>query len=164
MSALKNRLEKSKKIVFLTGAGISQESGIATFRGMDGLWQRYDPMKFASIQAFIDNPKLVWNWYNDRRREMLAANPNLGHIAIANLQNHRHVSVVTQNIDGLHQRAGSRNVVELHGNVLDTKCTKCDFKFTMRSKFFDLQTCKSCGSYLRPDVVWFGEGLKQDEL
>jgi NAD-dependent deacetylase len=162
MSGLKNRLEKSKKIVFLTGAGISQESGIATFRGKDGLWQRYDPMKFASIQAFIDNPKLVWNWYNDRRREMLVANPNLGHIAIANLQNHRHVSVVTQNIDGLHQRAGSRDVVELHGNIFDTKCTKCDFKFTMKSEFFDLQICKSCGSYLRPDVVWFGEGLKQE--
>jgi NAD-dependent deacetylase len=162
MSGLKNRLEKSKKIVFLTGAGISQESGIATFRGKDGLWQRYDPMKFASIQAFIDNPKLVWNWYNDRRREMLVANPNLGHIAIANLQNYRHVSVVTQNIDGLHQRAGSRDVVELHGNIFDTKCTKCDFKFTMKSEFFDLQICKSCGSYLRPDVVWFGEGLKQE--
>jgi NAD-dependent deacetylase len=162
MSTLKNKLKESKKIVFLTGAGISQESGIATFRGKDGLWQQYDPMKFASPEAFIDDPKLVWRWYNDRRREILAATPNLGHTSIANLQNHRHVSVVTQNIDGLHQRAGSRDVVELHGNIFGTKCTKCDFNFIMGSEFFELPICELCGSYLRPDVVWFGEGLKQE--
>ena len=162
MSTLENRLKESKKIVFLTGAGISQESGIATFRGKDGLWQQYDPMKFASIQAFMDNPKLVWSWYNDRRREILAANPNLGHIVIANLQNHRPVSVITQNIDGLHQLAGSRDVIELHGNIFDTKCTNCDIKYTMRSESFDPFVCESCGSYLRPDVVWFGEGLNHE--
>jgi NAD-dependent deacetylase len=161
MSSLENRLEGSKKIVFLTGAGISQESGIATFRGKDGLWKQYDPMKFASRQAFMDDPKLVWSWYNDRRREILAANPNQGHVAIANVQNHRHVSVITQNIDGLHQRAGSRDVMELHGNIFGTKCTKCDFKFSTVSEFVDLPVCDSCGSILRPDVVWFGEGLKQ---
>lgn len=162
MSALENSLKGSKKIVFLTGAGISQESGIATFRGKDGLWQQYDPMKFASPQAFMDDPKLIWSWYNDRRREILAANPNLGHMAIANLQNYRNVSVVTQNIDGLHQRAGSRDVVELHGNIFGTKCTKCDSKFTTESGFIDLPVCELCGNYLRPDVVWFGEGLKQE--
>ncbi len=95
MSTLESKLKESKKIVFLTGAGISQASGIATFRGKDELWQQYDPMKFASLQAFLDNPKLVWSWYNDRRREILAANPNLGHTVIANLQNHRCVSVIT---------------------------------------------------------------------
>ena len=89
---LENTLKKAKKIVFLTGAGISQESGISTFRGKDGLWQKYDPMKLASAQAFRDDPKLVWSWYNDRRKKILAAKPNAGHIAIANLQNHREVS------------------------------------------------------------------------
>lgn len=90
-------------------------------------------MKFVSLQAFMDNPKLVWSWYNDRRKEILAANPNLGHIVIANLQNYRCVSVITQNIDGLHQLAGSRNVIELHGNIFDTKCTTCVIRFTKRS-------------------------------
>ena len=119
---LENTLKKAKKIVFLTGAGISQESGISTFRGKDGLWQKYDPMKLASAQAFRDDPKLVWSWYNDRRKKILAAKPNAGHIAIANLQNHREVSVITQNVDGLHHIAGSRNVIEIHGNIFATKC------------------------------------------
>jgi NAD-dependent deacetylase len=162
VDALKDILRGAEKIVFLTGAGISQESGIATFRGTDGLWQNYDPMKLASPQAFIDDPKLVWSWYNDRRKKILAANPNLGHIAIANLQNRRQVSVITQNIDELHQRAGSRDVVELHGNIFRTKCTRCQFRGEIRDEFPDLPICKVCGSNLRPDVVWFGEGIKQE--
>jgi NAD-dependent deacetylase len=160
---LKLRLKGSKRIVFLTGAGISQESGIATFRGSEGLWRKYDPMKLASAKAFSDDPRLVWNWYNDRRKKILAAKPNAGHVSIANLQNYRHVSVVTQNIDGLHQRAGSREVIELHGNIFTTKCTKCDFRGNTRDEFFELPPrCGICGSYLRPDVVWFGEGIKQE--
>jgi NAD-dependent deacetylase len=163
VDALKDILRGSEKIVFLTGAGISQESGITTFRGKDGLWQNYDPMKLASPQAFMDDPKLVWSWYDDRRRKILASNPNPGHIAIANLQNHRQVSVVTQNIDELHQRAGTREVTELHGNIFTTKCTKCDFKGRIEYEFFDIPPiCELCGSYLRPDVVWFGEGIKQE--
>jgi len=163
VDALKDILRGAEKIVFLTGAGISQESGIATFRGKDGLWHNYDPMKLASPEAFIDDPKLVWSWYNYRRRKILAANPNPGHIAIANLQNHQQVSVVTQNIDELHQRAGSREVTELHGNIFKTKCTKCSFKGRIEYEFFDIPPiCELCGSYLRPDVVWFGEGIKQE--
>lgn len=163
MDALKDILRGAEKIVFLTGAGISQESGIATFRGKDGLWQNYDPMKLASPQAFMDDPKLVWSWYNYRRRKILAANPNPGHIAIANLQNHRQVSVVTQNIDELHRRAGSREVTELHGNIFTTKCTKCNFRGRIEYESFEIPPiCELCGSYLRPDVVWFGEGIKQE--
>jgi NAD-dependent deacetylase len=159
---LENTLKKAKKIVFLTGAGISQESGISTFRAKDGLWQKYDPMKLASAQAFIDDPKLVWSWYNDRRKKILAAKPNAGHIAIANLQNHREVAVITQNIDGLHHIAGSRDVIEIHGNIFASKCTECDFRGNI-DEFSDLPpSCKICGSYLRPDVVWFGESIKHE--
>lgn len=162
MDALKDILRGAEKIVFLTGSGISQESGIATFRGKDGLWQNYDPMKLASPEAFMDDPKLVWSWYNDRRRKILAANPNPGHIAIANLQNCRQVSV-TQNIDGLHHVAGSREVTELHGNIFTIRCTKCNFKGRIESEFFDIPPiCELCGGYLRPDVVWFGEVIKQE--
>jgi NAD-dependent deacetylase len=160
---LENTLKKAKKFVFLTGAGISQESGISTFRGKDGLWQKYDPMKLASAQTFRDDPKLVWSWYNDRRKKILAAKPNAGHIAIANLQNHREVSVITQNVDGLHHIAGSRDVIELHGNIFATKCTECDFRGHIRDELSGLPpSCKICGSYLRPDVVWFGESIKQE--
>jgi len=101
IDTFEDTLKRAKKVVFLTGAGISQESGISTFRGTDSLWKKYDPKKLASAQAFRDNPKLVWSWYNDRRRKIMAAKPNVGHLAIANLQNHSEVSVITQNIDGL---------------------------------------------------------------
>jgi NAD-dependent deacetylase len=160
---LENTLKRVKKIAFLTAAGISQESGISAFRGKDGLWQKYDPMKLASAQAFRDNPKLVGSWYNDRRKKILTAKPNAGHMAIANLQNYREVSVITQNIDGLRQIAGSREVIELHGNIFRTKCTKCDFRGNIRDESSDHPpSCEICGCYLRPDVVWFGESIKQE--
>jgi NAD-dependent deacetylase len=163
IDTLKDTLKRAEKIVFLTGAGISQESGIGTFRGNDGLWEKYDPMKLASAQAFRDDPRLVWRWYNDRRRKIMAVKPNPGHMAIASLQSHRQVWVLTQNIDGLHHGAGSREVIELHGNIFATKCTTCDFKGKIRDEFPDRPpSCKICGSNLRPDVVWFGEGIKQE--
>jgi NAD-dependent deacetylase len=163
IDTLEDKLKRAEKLVFLTGAGISQESGISTFRGNDGLWQKYDQMKLASAQAFRDDPKLVWGWYNDRRMKIMAAKPNPGHLAIANLQDHRHVSVITQNIDGLHQMAGSREVTELHGKIFAIRCTKCDFTGKTGDEFSDLPpSCKICGSYLRPDVVWFGEGINQE--
>ncbi len=163
IDTLKDTLKRAEKIVFLTGAGISQESGIGTFRGNDGLWEKYDPMKLASAQAFRDDPRLVWRWYNDRRRKIMAVKPNPGHMAIASLQSHRQVWVLTQNIDGLHHGAGSREVIELHGNIFATKCTTCDFKGKIRDEFPDRPpSCKICGSNLRPDVVWFGEGIKRE--
>ena len=152
----------AKKVVFVTGAGISQESGIPTFRGKDGLWRNYDAMKLATIEAFYDNPKLVWEWYNERRQNIFAANPNNGHKAIAELENFVNVVVLTQNIDGLHQRAGSSKVLELHGSIVKIKCTVCDFKDEIFTEFSEFPPLCSCGNILRPDVVWFGEGLPQD--
>ena len=133
--AIEEKLKNSEKIVFVTGAGISQESGIPTFRGKEGLWRKYDPMKLATIDAFYDDPKLVWEWYEDRRRNMLAAEPNPGHKAIAELEEYAKVVVLTQNIDGFHQKAGSTNVLELHGSIIRIKCTVCDFKDEVHSRF-----------------------------
>ena len=157
-----DKLKKAEKIVFVTGAGISQESGIPTFRGKDGLWRKYDPMMLATIDAFYENPKLVWEWYDERRRNILAANPNPGHLAIVELEKYKKVSVLTQNIDGLHQRAGSTSVYELHGSIITIKCTVCDFKDAITTNFSQLPPICKCGNMLRPDVVWFGEALPQD--
>ena len=157
-----DKLQQAKKIVFVTGAGISQESGIPTFRGTDGLWRKYDPMQLATIDAFYQNPKLVWEWYEDRRKNILAAKPNAGHVAIADLSKHKEVWVLTQNIDGLHQRAGSKNVLELHGSIITIKCTVCEFKDKITNTFSEIPPRCKCGNILRPDVVWFGEPLPQD--
>jgi len=157
-----DHLRSAKKIVFVTGAGISQESGIPTFRGKDGLWRNYDPMKLATIDAFYDNPKLVWEWYNERRKNIFAAEPNLGHKAIAELEEFVKVVVLTQNIDGLHQKGGSSSVLELHGSIIKIKCTVCDFKDEVFTEYSNLPPLCKCGNILRPDVVWFGEGLPQD--
>ena len=157
-----DKLQQAKKIVFVTGAGISQESGIPTFRGDDGLWRTYDPMQLATINAFNQNPKLVWEWYEDRRKNILAAKPNAGHVAISELAKHKEVWVLTQNIDGLHQRAGSQNVLELHGSIITIKCTVCNFKDKITSDFSEMPPLCKCGNILRPDVVWFGESLPQD--
>lgn len=159
---IENQLRSAKKIVFVTGAGISQESGIPTFRGKDGLWRNYDAMKLATIDAFYDNPKLVWEWYNERRKNIFDAEPNLGHKAIAELENFVQVPILTQNIDGLHQKAGSSNVLELHGSIVKIKCTVCDFQDEILTEFSDLPPLCKCGNILRPNVVWFGEGLPQD--
>ena len=156
------KLRGAKKIVFVTGAGISQESGIPTFRGKDGLWRNYDAMKLATINAFYDNPKLVWEWYNERRKNIFSAEPNLGHKAIAELEKFVKVVVLTQNIDGLHQRAGSTEVLELHGSIVKIKCSVCDFKNEILTEFIRIPPLCKCGNILRPDVVWFGESLPQE--
>jgi len=161
-SGIEERLRNAKKIVVVTGAGISQESGIPTFRGKEGLWKKHDPMKLATIDAFYDDPRLVWEWYEDRRKNILSAEPNPGHNAIAELEKFAKVVVLTQNIDGLHQKSGSTNVLELHGNIIRIKCTVCDFKDEISSRFEELPPRCKCGEILRPDVVWFGESLPQD--
>jgi NAD-dependent deacetylase len=156
-------IKSAKKIVFVTGAGISQESGIPTFRGKGGLWRKYDPMQLATIDAFYDDPKLVWEWYEERRKNIFNAKPNPGHSAIAELEKYKEVVILTQNIDGLHQKAGSTNVLELHGSIIRIKCTACDFKEEISTCFESFPPkCNFCGSILRPDVVWFGEPLPQD--
>ena len=160
--SIKDQIKDIKKIVFVTGAGMSQESGIPTFRGKDGLWRNYDAMKLATIDAFYDDPKLVWEWYNERRSNIFAAEPNPGHKAVAELEKYVKVIVLTQNIDGLHQKAGSSEVLELHGSIVKIKCTVCDFRDEIMAEFSQIPPLCKCGNILRPDVVWFGESLPQD--
>jgi len=159
---IEDEVKKFQKIVFVTGAGISQESGIPTFRGEDGLWRNHDAMKLATIDAFYDNPKLVWEWYNERRMNIFQAQPNPGHRAIAELEKYADVVVLTQNIDGLHQKSGSSNVLELHGSIVKIKCSVCDYKEEILTEISNLPPLCKCGNMLRPDVVWFGELLPQD--
>lgn len=161
LESIKEKIKDSKKIVFVTGAGISQESGIPTFRGKDGLWRNHDVMQLATIDAFYDHPKLVWEWYNERRRNIFSSKPNLGHKAIAELEKFVKVVVLTQNIDGLHQRAGSTEVLELHGSIVTIRCTNCDFKGQILTEFTEIPPLCKCGNILRPNVVWFGEPLPQ---
>ena len=156
------QIKDIQKIVFVTGAGISQESGIPTFRGKDGLWRNYNAMELATIDAFYKNPKLVWEWYNERRRNIFSARPNLGHKAITKLEKYAEVVILTQNIDGLHQKAGSTKVLELHGSIVKIKCSVCDFKDEIITEFSEIPPLCKCGNILRPDVVWFGESLPQD--
>jgi len=159
---IEDEVKKFQKIVFVTGAGISQESGIPTFRGEDGLWRNHDAMKLATIDAFYDNPKLVWEWYNERRMNIFQAQPNPGHRAIAELEKYANVVVLTQNIDGLHQKSGSSKVLELHGSIVKIKCSVCDYKEEILTEISNLPPLCKCGNMLRPDVVWFGELLPQD--
>ena len=159
---IEDQIKKFRKIVFVTGAGISQESGIPTFRGKDGLWRNHDAMKLATVDAFYDNPKLVWEWYNERRMNVFQAQPNPGHRAIAELEKYTDVVVLTQNIDGLHQKSGSSKVLELHGSIVKVKCSVCDYKEEILTEISNLPPLCKCGNILRPDVVWFGESLPQD--
>lgn len=159
--SIKSQMKNIRKVVFVTGAGISQESGIPTFRGKDGLWRNYDAMKLATIDAFYDNPKLVWEWYNERMENIFNTNPNQGHIAIAELEKFVEVVVLTQNIDGLHQKAGSTKVLELHGSIVKIKCSVCGFRDKIITAYSKIPPLCECGNLLRPDVVWFGESLPQ---
>ena len=119
-------------------------------------------MKLATIDAFYDNPKLVWEWYNERRMNIFQAQPNPGHRAIAELEKYADVVVLTQNIDGLHQKSGSSKVLELHGSIVKIKCSVCDYKEEILTEISNLPPLCKCGNMLRPDVVWFGELLPQD--
>jgi NAD-dependent deacetylase len=161
---IKDKIIDLDEFVFLTGAGISQESGIPTFRGAEGLWRKYDPMILASISGFNKNPKLVWEFYKYRQELICNCNPNLGHRAIAEFQKIKNSSVLTQNIDGLHEKAGTKNIVELHGNILRMQCTECEFQETIEQKIDQPlpPVCKICKNILRPSVILFGEPLNPD--
>ncbi len=164
----KNLIEKlkaSKSIVFFTGAGISAESGIPTFRGKDGIWNKIKPEELASFDAFLKNPELVWEWYNHRKNIIHQSHPNAAHIAIAEAEKvFSEVAVVTQNIDNLHRRAGSKVVYELHGNIERNYCIKCKAFYNEELDFSEgIPKCK-CGGLIRPDVVWFGEYLPEDQF
>lgn len=146
----------------LTGAGISAESGVPTFRGKEGLWGKFRPEELASMDAFIASPKIVWEWYNWRRKLMADVKPNAGHTALVELESlFDSFTLITQNVDNLHRQAGSEHVLELHGNIHRNKCVKCNglLEGTIDVDPANIPVCKSCGGKIRPDVVWFGELL-----
>lgn len=160
-------LKDAERVTALTGAGVSQESGLRTFREVQtGLWSKYKPNDLASPEAFQRDPKLVWNWYAMRRERVGDVNPNPGHFALADMA--RHVpdfSLITQNVDGLHRKAGSPRVIELHGNIQRVKCSSCSQQAkTWEDADGKVPRCEVCGGRLRPDVVWFGESLPRTEL
>lgn len=159
------KLQTSEKIVFFTGAGISAESGIPTFRGEDGIWNKLSPEELANFNAFMRNPKMVWEWYQYRRKIIHNSKPNAGHLAMVEFEKYfPEVTVITQNVDNLHRRAGSRTVYELHGNIEKNYCIKCKKRYDEDLDFDDgIPKCE-CGGLIRPDVVWFGEYLPVDQL
>lgn len=157
-------LSRAGRIAVLTGAGVSAESGIPTFRGDGGLWKGHDPLRLATPGAFAADPCLVWEFYNWRREVVAAAAPNPAHAALAELERRRPgMALVTQNVDRLHRRAGSRNVIEVHGNLDEVRCTRCGLTSDRAGIALPpLPRCESCGALARPAVVWFGEALPDD--
>lgn len=156
----------ARHIVVLTGAGVSAESGIPTFRqAQTGLWAKYDPQELATPAAFRRNPRLVWRWYQWRRELVSGANPNPAHYALAAMEQRAdRFTLVTQNVDGLHRQAGSHNIIELHGNLTRNKCFDHGHPVAVGAGITsddpeEPPRCAQCGSLLRPDVVWFGEAL-----
>ncbi|CAK8672055.1 unnamed protein product [Clavelina lepadiformis] len=191
MAALRNEVKKARHILILSGAGISAESGVPTFRGAGGYWRQYQAQDLATPDAFAKNPSLVWEFYHHRREVMNSKTPNPAHFAIAEYEKRLEnvggkVVVVTQNIDELHKVAGTNNLFELHGSLFKTKCTSCgEIKENrdspiceaLRNKgapdagnpdaripIKDLPKCTSCGGLLRPHVIWFGENLDENVL
>jgi len=160
-------LRKAPKLAVLTGAGVSQESGLRTFReAQTGLWAQHRPEDLASPEAFQRDPKLVWDWYAWRREALKGVRPNPGHYALVETAKHvARFTIITQNVDGLHQMAGNENVLELHGSIRRVRCADCR---TLANTWDDdaesVPGCLECGGLLRPDVVWFGEALPRDQL
>lgn len=158
-------LTNAKSVVVFTGAGISAESGVPTFRGENGLWKKFRPEELANFNAFIQNPSLVWEWYKYRKQLISNIKPNPGHFAIAELEKHcENFALITQNIDNLHRRAGNKNIFELHGNIERNYCIGCHKWYSNEEIMActDVPKC-SCGELIRPDVVWFGEILPEDQ-
>jgi NAD-dependent deacetylase len=166
LEELARRLVRAERVTVLTGAGISAESGVPTFRGADGLWRRYRAVDLATPEAFAQDPALVWEFYNWRRELLAPLRPNPAHLALVEMEQRLpRLNLVTQNIDGLHQAAGSRAVVELHGNIWWVRCTQCQqVSEDRRVPLPKLPACQACGGLLRPHVVWFGETLEADIL
>ncbi|XP_041970237.1 NAD-dependent protein deacylase-like [Aricia agestis] len=188
----KETLKTASNVVILSGAGISAESGIPTFRGAGGYWRKYQASSLATPEAFKTSPSLVWEFYHYRREVAAKAQPNAGHIAIAEFESkhgeNKQVTVITQNVDGLHARAGTKNLIELHGNLYKTRCTKCKQVLENHDSPIcealtdrgapdanvvgsdipvkSLPHCKksTCGGLLRPHIVWFGESLEFEVL
>jgi len=166
LGMLKERLAVARAITVLTGAGISADSGVPTFRGADGLWRNFRAEDLATSEAFERDPHLVWEWYNWRRELIATKRPNSAHMALVELErSRRQFWLITQNVDGLHRMAGSQKLSEIHGNIWMVRCTACgsieenhDVPIAM------LPTCRGCQALLRPHIVWFGEPLFAEDL
>ena len=163
---IRDKIREARRVAVLTGAGISAESGVPTFRGKDGLWKHHRAVDLATPQAFDKDPSLVWGFYSWRRKLINGVRPNPAHIALAELeQSDIELTLITQNVDGLHIQAGSRNVVEIHGSIWSLRCTRCgDITHNREIQLPELPQCDHCGGLLRPNVVWFGESLDAEVL
>jgi NAD-dependent deacetylase len=161
LAELAQHLSDARKVVVLSGAGLSAESGIPTFRGADGLWQKYNIFEIATPEAFERDPALVWEFYNQRRIDALACEPNTAHLALRELEiRFPDFLHVTQNVDNLSQRAGMKNILELHGNLFATRCAQCASPHPHLDGIVPFPTlCQRCGALVRPGVVWFGESV-----
>lgn len=167
---LMTMLAQAKSVVAFTGAGVSAESGVPTFRGTDGVWKKFKPEELANLGAFMKNPELVWEWYAHRKKIIANIRPNPGHYALAEMEQlFPHFAVITQNIDNLHRRAGSKTVYELHGNIERNYCMKCGAPYANEEILgagsqppLSIR-CPRCSGLIRPDVVWFGEMLPEEE-
>ena len=159
-------LRAASRIVVLTGAGVSQESGLRTFRdAQTGIWTQHRPEDLASPEAFARDPRLIWDWYASRREKVKEVQPNPGHYALAEIgRKIPEFTLITQNVDGLHQAAGSKDVVELHGNIQQVRCSRCGCLANDWDDRDGVPTCRVCGGLLRPNVVWFGESLPRPAL
>src|SRR2546426_8210907 len=158
------RLKSARRVVVLTGAGVSAESGVPTFRdAQTGLWSKFNPEELATPRAFRRNPRLVWEWYEWRRKLVADAKPNPVHVALVEMEKlFPQFHLITQNVDGLHQRAGSRRVIELHGNITRTKCFNEGTIVSSWKETGDVPPrCPNCGGWVRPHVVWVGEPMPQ---
>ena len=170
---LQAALADAQHLVVFTGAGVSAESGVSTFRdALTGLWARFDPMQLATPEAFLADPALVWGWYEWRRQLLLKAQPNPAHQAIVKLAEQvPKLTVITQNVDDLHERAGSHNVLHLHGSIFKPRCFNCAKPYTLAAapamsheQALPPPLCPDCQGMIRPGVVWFGEALPQAEM
>ncbi|GAB4317626.1 MAG: NAD-dependent deacylase [Candidatus Sumerlaeia bacterium] len=163
-----DRLRRARKVLVITGAGVSAESGIPTFRGADGLWRNYNGLDLATPEAFARDPVTVWEWYLWRRQKIASAAPNAAHRVLADWERRfEHFLIATQNVDRLHQAAGSRRIVEVHGNIWETRCVKTGTVYSRDEVSIDpaaLPPRSPAGGLLRPNVVWFGEALPPEPL
>jgi NAD-dependent deacetylase len=163
----RERIAAARSLTVLTGAGISADSGVPTFRGTDGLWRNYRAEDLATPEAFERDPRLVWEWYNWRREVLATKKPNEAHLALAELEQRLtdKMWLITQNVDGLHRQAGSHRLSEIHGNIWLVRCTGCGTVTENRQVPIPiLPTCQDCNALLRPHIVWFGESLDPTDL
>jgi NAD-dependent deacetylase len=163
---VRSKISTARSVTVLTGAGISADSGVPTFRGTDGLWRTFRAEDLATPEAFARDPRLVWEWYNWRRELIATKRPNAAHDVVAQMERRfERFWLITQNVDGLHRDAGSRNLSEIHGNIWIVRCTGCGRVAENRDvPIAILPLCRSCGELLRPHIVWFGESLAEEDL